>query len=256
MSEQLPTTPGASVLAPRMPIEGTRDAPHFNGQYPSDFLRKILSRARAAHIADNDELVDYIYRHSSDRVEGTIRYLPEFNLDKQNKTWDAARKKLLLLFGSTDVDLKVTLGMLRAFVRKHTTEPSYDSRSNVKNCYVNFARLYALLVENKDLSDLAARVEFVKGIPISLREWFMSMLPDEKKTVDSPPTIDEVYDTLKSPYSKKGLFYDPGDDFNSGKNSGDKGNRIGSPATRTNNVAVDDSHDCYYAPLYVFLRRH
>ncbi|KAL0058479.1 hypothetical protein AAF712_014829 [Marasmius tenuissimus] len=194
-----------------MPIEGTRDA-HFNGQYPSDFLRKILSHARAAHITNNDELVDYIYQYSFDR---------------SNKTWDAAKKKLLLLFGSTDVDPKVTLEMLRAYVHKHTAESSFHSCNNVESYYVNFARLSAPLVENKDLTDLAAHVEFVKGIPISLRNWFMSMLPNEKKTVDSPPTIDEAYDILKSPYSKKGLFYDPTNNFNSGKNFDEKDHSYG-----------------------------
>ncbi|KAG7087072.1 hypothetical protein E1B28_013054 [Marasmius oreades] len=88
--------PSNMIVPVPMPIPGTQNAPHFNGKFATDFLNRILLHGKAAGFMDTDRnmLVDYIYHYSSDLIKESICYLPEFDIELPNKTWQAAVEQL------------------------------------------------------------------------------------------------------------------------------------------------------------------
>jgi hypothetical protein len=204
-----PAAPTTSILAVPMPIPGTKDAPVFSGTYPTDFLLRLELHAAAAAIDDKNKLVDYIYHYSSDKVKEYLRFLPEFDIELPNKTWDVAKKMLLALYGSTDVSTQVTEESLAEFVRLHAAEGSFRSKKDVESYYLRFSRLSAPLLKNGDITSKNAQLKFVKGIPKSIREWFLTEIAEENRTSVNPPTIADAYEVLLSRFDRTFLFYEP-----------------------------------------------
>ncbi|KAK7021408.1 hypothetical protein VNI00_017359 [Paramarasmius palmivorus] len=200
-----PPATNINIFAKPMPIEGTSNAPQFN---------------------NNNALVDYIYLYSSNRVKEIIQYMPEFDLNTTNRTWDAAKKKLLQLFGSTDVDPQVTTKALMQFIKKHSAESPF--------------------LKSQDITEKFAQILFVKGIPKSLQEWFLNKILEPNCTTDNPPTIDATYAILMDRYNRKGLFYEPDtkDTFSSDVSFDSTSNQVPTSAPTTATSSTQTNPNC------------
>ena len=78
-----------------MPVPGTADAPLFNGEHVSDFIRILEHRGACTGVSSHDSLVPYILMYSTDVVKEVIRCMPEFDNNVPNKTWSDATTALV-----------------------------------------------------------------------------------------------------------------------------------------------------------------
>ncbi|KAK1225160.1 hypothetical protein PQX77_011916 [Marasmius sp. AFHP31] len=211
-----------------MPIAGTRDAPHFNGKYTTEFLNKIILHGRnAGHTdTDKDKLVDYIYHYSSDRIKEHIRYLPEFDIEIPGKTWNAAEKQLTTMFASSDVTTIVSEDDLKEFCRRHAEE--------------GFLRIAAPLIKNNEITNKSRDPAFVKGIPKGLCDWFKRELPEANRTKDKPPSIETSRKILYQNFNHTNLFWDANDVKDKQSAFDDDGNRIGTSKARLTTPPASD----------------
>ncbi|KAK7024588.1 hypothetical protein VNI00_016193 [Paramarasmius palmivorus] len=66
-------------MAAHMPAPGTKDAPHFDGLYPSDFIKRVDIMCKNAALTDDNEKVDYLYMYCSDRhLYGAAIYISQW----------------------------------------------------------------------------------------------------------------------------------------------------------------------------------
>ncbi|KAK1223226.1 hypothetical protein PQX77_013890 [Marasmius sp. AFHP31] len=191
-----------------MPIPGTRNAPHFNGKFVSDFLDRIKLHGGAAQISDNDKLVDYIYHYSSDQVKEYICYLPEFDLEIPGRTWDAASTQLKSMFASTDVKTMFTEDSLTSFAKSHAANYTFTLQKDVENYYLEFQQIAAPLVKKQQITGRRRDLIFTKGIPIDLWSWLTRALPEANHKVDNPPTMSASHKILLDKFDKNSLFFD------------------------------------------------
>ncbi|KAJ7483025.1 hypothetical protein B0H11DRAFT_1651157, partial [Mycena galericulata] len=192
-----------------MPIPRTPNAPHFNGKYVTDFLNLITQHGSNAGITDLDDLVPYIVQYSSDRVKDLIRYVPEFDPDTKNKTWYAASKMLLLLYGQAEEVPEYSEAMLRDFCREKSAKSPYTSKKEIENYHQEFMQIAAPLKKKLKISDHECNFYFISGIPTEMKDWFINQVPEAKRTRASPPTIPESIVVLHRKFNINALNYEP-----------------------------------------------
>ncbi|KAF9257227.1 hypothetical protein L218DRAFT_131625 [Marasmius fiardii PR-910] len=203
------TSVGSQVqLLVTMPTPGAVNAPHFSGTRAMVFLETLKHMCDGTGLKDN-EAVDQIYFYSSYQVQDTIQYNPAFNLDKTNKTWEAAKKALLRIYSSSDLAPAVTITDLQNFCKKQNQKPPFTTRSATEHYYQCFERLSSVLVCNSTITKAEAHYYFISGLPQEQRRWLESQLGDDQKTRENAPTIDAVLDLLYMCFDRKSLFYDP-----------------------------------------------
>ena len=214
-------------LVANMPIPGAKDAPHFNGIAPSDFLKRIEVLAKNALIDSENEKVDFILAYSSDRIKSKIQDLPEFDIEQDNKTWIAAKEMLILLFGINDIKKSVTEQTLVDFCFKHAAEGKFRSETDVANYLLEFMAIAGPLVKNESITKKAADVKYIQGIPRDLQRWFLDKLPEANKKIDSPPSIKASHKILTELFDPASPFYQVDSSIKLlNRNYDEKGNRI------------------------------
>ncbi|KAG7088976.1 hypothetical protein E1B28_012922 [Marasmius oreades] len=207
MSRQ--TSLGSQIqLLTTMPSPGAANAPYFTGSRATVFLEALKRICDGAGL-NEDESVNQIYFYSSISVQDTIRYNASFNIDKKKKTWEAAKKSFLRLYGSSDLAPAVTITDLQNFTMKQNSKTPFLTRSAIEHYYQAFERLSGVLICNRTITEADARYYFVSGLPQPQREWLENQLENERKSRETAPSIDEVLDLLYTRFDPKHLFYDP-----------------------------------------------
>ncbi len=209
MSYFNPNAPTPAILRIPMPVPGTTDAPLFNGERVSDFLRILEHRGTSAGISSLDELVPYILMYSADGVKEVIRYMPEFDDDIPNKTWSIATATLRLLYGASDPVSSVTEEDLTKYCRASYTSPAFPSKQAVDEYHRGFQSLAAPLVKYGFLSPTQRDFSFITGIPASLRDWYFRQVPESKQSRSNPPSIPESISYLYQRFDTNSLYSDP-----------------------------------------------
>lgn len=191
-----------------MPIPGTQNAPYFNGKYLTDFLAIVVQHGANAGITDLDLLVPYILQYSSDRVKDYIRYSPEFDPDVPNKTFQAAKETLQLLFGQEDQPPNYTEATLRDYCRDQAAKKPYANKQ-IESYHREFVQIAQPLVKKAKITDKERDFYFVSGIPSIIKEWFMAQVPADKRTRADPPTIPATMKILLDRFDTETLMYEP-----------------------------------------------
>jgi hypothetical protein len=191
-----------------MPIPRTANAPYFNGTYVTDFLSLVTQHATNAGITDFDNVVSYIYQYSSDEVKDIIRYMPEFDPDVTNKTWNNAKTALVALFGSTDEPPKVNEDHLKKYCRESSERPAFASKQEVDKYNQGFQKLAAPLLKQGVITEKQRDYYFITGIPSAIREWFILQVPEPQRTRANPPEVAESVKYLYRRHDTNSLLYD------------------------------------------------
>uniref|UniRef100_A0A0W0FDC2 DUF4100 domain-containing protein n=1 Tax=Moniliophthora roreri TaxID=221103 RepID=A0A0W0FDC2_MONRR len=189
-----------------MPIPGSPNAPIFTGERVQTFLDVIRCYADAAGLTEDDK-VNQIYYYSSNKVQDTIRNSAVFNIDKKNKTWEAASKKLLSLYGSSDQAPTVTLASLQAFCQKQSSKPAFASKQAIEKYVHSFETYSSTLVKARTISQSEANYYFILGLPDMLKHWLETQIPADKMTKVNAPTQEEVLTLLNRRFDPLSLFY-------------------------------------------------
>ncbi|KAK0444185.1 uncharacterized protein EV420DRAFT_1648873 [Desarmillaria tabescens] len=196
-----------------MPIPGTVNAPRFNGRFMKDYLSLIVQHGASAGINDKDNLVDYIYRYSSDEVKEVIRYIPELDIDETGKTWTAAETKLLQLYHAFDEPPEISLDALTDFCKHQSAKSSFTSTIEVETYQHEFTKIAAPLLKKKTIKKVDHDFYFMNGIPTSMKEWFYSQILTRRFDTDS--LIYEDWHHAKERESKTVKFDANGDRLDS-----------------------------------------
>ncbi|KAJ3736025.1 hypothetical protein DFJ43DRAFT_1221229 [Lentinula guzmanii] len=195
-------------LRPTMPIPRTPSAPHFNGWYIEDFLQQIVLHATTAGETDMDRMVKYIVMYSSDQVKETIRYMPFFNADDPNATWETAKEVLKRLYGTRDKPTEYTEDELKDFCRDRAAKSSYTRLEDLEKYYRDFIAVATSLLSKEQITENKYNYYFVLGLTHSMKEWFLSAAPEGKRTQENPPTVTQSFDIIKTQFDKQSLIYE------------------------------------------------
>ncbi|KAJ7853249.1 hypothetical protein B0H13DRAFT_1904231 [Mycena leptocephala] len=157
-----------------MPIPRTPGAPYFDEHGVTNFLNLILQHGSNAGISNPDELVSFIVRYSSDRVREIIQYIPEIDVDEPNRTWNAAKAQMLLLYGSQDDERRVSEAELIEFCHQHSATSPYRTKREIEQYLRDFRWIAAPLLKQQDITIKQRDFYFVSGIPTFIKQWFIS----------------------------------------------------------------------------------
>ncbi|KAJ7601406.1 hypothetical protein DFH06DRAFT_1026146, partial [Mycena polygramma] len=152
-----------------MPIPRTPGAPYFDQHGVTNFLNLILQHGSNAGIHNPDDLVSFIVRYSSDRVREVIEYIPEIDVDEPNRTWRAAKEQMLLLYGSSDGERRVSEQDLIEFCRQRSAKSPYRTKQDVEQYLRDFQWIAAPLLKQHDITAKQSDFYFVSGIPRSIK---------------------------------------------------------------------------------------
>ncbi|KAJ3752460.1 hypothetical protein EV360DRAFT_88726 [Lentinula raphanica] len=119
-----------AIIIP-MPVPGMPDAPKFEGKDAREFLEQIEAHGSRAGITENNKLVDFIVRYSSRSIKTDIRFIPEFDPDVEDKTWDAAKKMLLQMFLAQEEPPEVSIRDLEDSCIVWSTDEPFTKKSDV-----------------------------------------------------------------------------------------------------------------------------
>ncbi|KAJ3994436.1 hypothetical protein F5050DRAFT_1696149 [Lentinula boryana] len=191
-----------------MPIPRTPSAPHFNGWYIEDFLQQIILHATAAGETDQNQMVKYIVMYSSDQVKETIRYMPFFNADNPNASWETAKEVLKRLYGTRDKPTEYTEEELKEFCRDCAAKSSFNKLEELEKYYRDFIAVATSLLSKEQITENKYSYYFVLGLPHSMKEWFLSAAPEGKRTRENPPTVTQSFDIIKTRFDKQSLIYE------------------------------------------------
>ncbi|KAJ7212384.1 hypothetical protein B0H12DRAFT_1079440 [Mycena haematopus] len=206
----IPSIPSSIHTAMRllvpMPIPHTPGAPYFDEHGVRAFLDLILLHGSNAGISDADELVSFIVRYSSQRVRQVIQYIPEIDPDEPNRTWSAAKEQMLLLYGSMDEDRLVSERDLVEFCRERSAKSPFRTKQEIEKYLRDFQLIAAPLVKQKDITIAQRDFYFISGIPTSIKEWFISRVPETQRTRSNPIPLADSLKILYGHFDPDSLF--------------------------------------------------
>ncbi|KAJ7794796.1 hypothetical protein B0H13DRAFT_2689545 [Mycena leptocephala] len=140
-----------------------------------------MSHGSNAGVNDPDALVTFIVRYSSDRVREVIRYIPELDDDEPNRTWKAAKEQMLLLYGSSDEERRVSERELIEFCRDQSAKSPYRSKAEIEQYLRSFQLLAAPLLKQRDITIAQRDFYFVSGIRTQIKNWFVERVPEPQR---------------------------------------------------------------------------
>ncbi|KAJ7125853.1 hypothetical protein C8R46DRAFT_927523 [Mycena filopes] len=192
-----------------MPSARSPGAPRFDGKEVSSFLASIIQHGANAGIVNPSKLISYILQYSSDDVRSLIRYMPEFDPDKTGKTWTAAKAQLMLLYGSSERVPEYSESMLKAFCEKQSAKSSFSTMTDIEVYYRGFSQIAVPLVKKERITEKERDFYFIAGIPKTIKEWFLTQVPEEKRKCSDPPTIAESFAFLRKRFNDDSLTFEP-----------------------------------------------
>ncbi|KAJ6481533.1 hypothetical protein C8R47DRAFT_590684 [Mycena vitilis] len=201
------TTSSSMRLLVPMPVPRTPNAPYFDQRGVTDFLNLILQHGSNAGIDDADDLVSFIVHYSSDRVREVIQYIPEIDVDEPNRTWSAAREQMLLLYGSSD-QRRVSEPELIEFCRQQSAKSSYRTKQDIEQYLRDFQWIAAPLLKQHDITIKQRDFYFVSGIPRSVKQWFISRVPEHQRARSNPIPLADSLGILYGYFDPDTLFPD------------------------------------------------
>ncbi|KAJ6557552.1 hypothetical protein B0H19DRAFT_1148076 [Mycena capillaripes] len=212
----VPYAPMSSTSAPPhvirllipMPIPRTPNAPYFDERGVRAFLTLILQHGSCAGITDADKLVSFIVRYSSDRVRAIIQYIPELDEDTPNRTWSAAEQQMLLLYGFSDEERRVSEQELLDFCREHSAKSPFRSKLEVEQYLRSFQLIAAPLLKQQDITIAQRDYYFVSGIPSVIKNWFIVRAPESQRTRSNPVSLADTLGILYGYFDTDALFPD------------------------------------------------
>ncbi|KAJ7238045.1 hypothetical protein B0H12DRAFT_1238016 [Mycena haematopus] len=198
-----------NVLQVPMPSARAAAAPRFEGKEVTAFLSSIVQHGANAGVTDADLLVPYILLYSSDSVRSLIRYMPEFDPEETNKTWNAAKAQLMLLYGHSERVPEYTEIMLRDFCERQSAKPSFTNMADIEVYYRSFSQIAVPLVKKAKITVKERDFYFIAGIPKVIKDWFLTQVPDAKQKRSDPPTVTETISYLKKRFDDDALTFEP-----------------------------------------------
>ncbi|EMD37676.1 hypothetical protein CERSUDRAFT_73522 [Gelatoporia subvermispora B] len=197
---------GTSIV---MPLPGTKGAPKFKGARVTDFVNDFATCAKAAGIPDA-EWPNQCLRYCANNVRRVIKHLHEFRPTASD--WDAAKAKLLQLYGSTDEESKFRPSKLRKFYRaargrRMTTVQQFDKY------FREFLETLGDMTETKMVTEKERDLYFYKGIPQRARQKIRAKLEKAGVVVEmrSPPPMEKTVEQAKSLFGGEDVNEDSDD---------------------------------------------
>ncbi|KAJ3764573.1 hypothetical protein FB446DRAFT_796006 [Lentinula raphanica] len=202
-----PSTTMSDLLRPAiiipMPVPGMPDAPKFEGRDTREFLEQIEAHGLRAGIADKDKLVDYIVRYSTPKVRSGIRYLPEFDPEEEDKTWDEAKKMLMQMFSAQDEPPEVSIRDLEDSCIVWATAEPFTRKAEVDRYQQKFFTIAAPLIKQKLLTKNLKGYYFLQGLPKKDQKYVERKLPEENKKKANPPSVEMVIKLIQQKIDNK-----------------------------------------------------
>ncbi|KAJ3832459.1 hypothetical protein F5878DRAFT_646766 [Lentinula raphanica] len=180
-----------AIIIP-MPVPGMPDAPKFEGKDAREFLEQIEAHGSRAGITDNDKLVDFIVRYSSRSIKTDIRFIPEFDPDVEDKTWEAAKKMLLQMFSAQEEPPEVSIRDLEDSCIVWSTDEPFTKKTDVDRYQRKFFSIAAPLLKQGMLTTKLKGYYFLQGLPKKDQKYVEKHLPAENKKKANPPTVEKV----------------------------------------------------------------
>ncbi|KAJ3727164.1 hypothetical protein C8R42DRAFT_602890 [Lentinula raphanica] len=175
-----------------MPVPGMPDAPKFEGKDAREFLEQIEAHGSRAGITDNNKLVDFIVRYSSRSIKTDIRFIPEFDPDVEDKTWEAAKKMLLQMFSAQEEPPEVSIRDLEDSCIVWSTDEPFTKKSDVDRYQRKFFSIAAPLLKQGLLTTNLKGYYFLQGLPKKDQKYVEKNLPAENKKKSNPPTVEKI----------------------------------------------------------------
>ncbi|KAJ3718869.1 hypothetical protein C8R42DRAFT_560380, partial [Lentinula raphanica] len=175
-----------------MPVPGMPDAPKFEGKDAREFLEQIEAHGSRAGITDQDKLVDFIVRYSSRGIKTDIRFIPEFDPDIENKTWEAAKKMLLQMFSAQEEPPEVSIRDLEDSCIVWSTDEPFTKKADVDRYQQKFFSIAAPLLKQEMLTTNLKGYYFLQGLPKKDQKYVEKHLPAANKKKANPPTVEAV----------------------------------------------------------------
>ncbi|KAJ3727670.1 hypothetical protein C8R42DRAFT_572654, partial [Lentinula raphanica] len=191
-----------AIIIP-MPMPGMPDAPRFEGRDTREFLEQIEAHGLRAGIVDKNKLVDYIVRYATPKVRSGIRYLPEFDPEEEDKTWDDAKKMLMQMFSAQDEPPEVSIRDLEDSCIVWATEEPFTRKSEVDRYQQRFFTIAAPLIKQKLLTKNLKGYYFLQGLPKKDQKYIERKLPEENKKKANPPSVEMVIRLIQQKIDNK-----------------------------------------------------
>jgi hypothetical protein len=147
-------------------------------------------------------------RYSSYRVRAVIQYIPELDEDTPNRTWSAAEQQMLLLYGSSDEERRISEQEILGFCREHSAKSPYRSKSEAEQYLRSFQYIAAPLLRRQDITIVQHDYYFVSGIPSAIKNYFILRVPESQRTRSNPIRLADTLDILYCYFDPDALFLD------------------------------------------------
>jgi hypothetical protein len=121
---------------------------------------------------------------------------------------------MLLLYGSSDEDRCPWEQDLVEFCRKQSAKSPYRSKLEIEDYLRNFQFMAAPLLKQGDITIAQRDFYFVSGIPTSLKEWFISRVPEAQCTRSNPISLTDSLGILYRYFDPDVLFPDLWNELN------------------------------------------
>ncbi|KAJ6449138.1 hypothetical protein C8R45DRAFT_1114868 [Mycena sanguinolenta] len=128
--------------------------------------------------------------------------------DEPNRTWSAAKEQMLLLYGSMDKDRRVCERNLVEFCCKRSATSPFRTKQEIEKYLRDFQLIAALLVKQKDIMIAQWDFYFVSGIPTVIKTWFISRVPEPRRTRSNPVSLADSLGILYGQFDPEALFPD------------------------------------------------
>ncbi|KAF7366212.1 hypothetical protein MVEN_00498400 [Mycena venus] len=120
-----------------------------------------------------------------------------------------ACEQKLLFYGSLDKDRRTSEQELIEFCRAQSAKSSYHDKLEIERYLRDFQFITTPLVKQGEITVQQRDFYFVSGIPTSLKDWFISRVPESQRTCSSPIPLTDSLGILYERFDPDSLLLEP-----------------------------------------------
>lgn len=116
-----------------------------------------------------------------------------------NRTWDAAREQMLLLYGASDKGRRASGHNLIEFFRVQSAQCPYRTKLEIEQYFRDFQYIGAPQVKQRRITTIQRDL---------IKEWFISRVPESQRTCSNPIPLADSLGILYGYFDPNALFPD------------------------------------------------